>query len=522
MATETSTGHETADHETAGIARLRAVLDPALDVPGVLTGSDWTTWGQLGRCAESIAARLDEIGAGAGCPVVLVLRNRPSGVAALLGTLAHGRVPVLASSLHPAPQIRAIAVSAGAGAVVLDEEDHAAGLDRELAAEGVGSVVIPSGSGEAVVSARTVAAASEPAERRASAAIGGGVAMIVPTSGTTGAPKQIPVRWEQIPFDPAAPIRRPHDPAQRPPVVQALSMATITGVRGVLAAVARERSIALLERVDVEEWTKLVERFGVRRTGLPPAAMRMMLDAKVPPRRLLGMEAWLTGSAPLEPGLQREFEEYFGVPVLVAYGSTELGGSVAGWTLGLHREWRDRKLGSVGRARAGVRLRIVDESTGEPVPEGEPGILTVRSPATAGTGDGWFRTSDRARIDADGFLFILERADDVVIRGGFKVSLGELEDLFRRHPAVLDAGAVGLPDERLGRLPAVGVVLGRETSVTADDLRAWAIERTARYKVPRIAVVPSLPMGASHKVDRTKLAAVLGPLVGPDAAEGGA
>lgn len=499
------------EHPIAEFAarQLRTLLQPGADHPAVLYDEDWSTWGELADLAAAMEAQLAAHEVPRRAPVALVPRNRPSGLAALLGLLAEGRVPTLVSPIQPASAIAAAVEALGPAAVILEESDLADEI-RAAAARAGALCMTVSGSLQVVDDAARLRAVREQAVASEDLA-GDDVALIVPTSGTTGPPKPVVVSWSQMPFDPAKGIRPPVAPEVRPPVVHVLSMATITGVMGVLRAMARGRALAMLERVDVDQWSKLVERFRLQRAGLPPAAMQTMLDVGIPPERLASLEAWQTGSAPLTPELQKDFETVYGVPVLVAYGATEFGGPVSSWTLDLHREWSDRKRGSVGRAMDGFELRVVDEATGAELPPDQVGLLSVRLPHAIGrTGDGWLRTNDRARIDRDGFLFILGRADDVIVRGGFKVPLGELEALFREHPGVRDAAAVGLPDVRLGQVPAVAVVLEAGSTVTTDQLIAWARDRTAPYKVPTsILVLDALPLGASHKTNRIELREVL-------------
>jgi acyl-coenzyme A synthetase/AMP-(fatty) acid ligase len=151
----------------------------------------------------------------------------------------------------------------------------------------------------------------------------------------------------------------------------------------------------------------------------------------------------------------------------------------------------------------GVRLRVVDPEPGTELPSGEIGVLEVlpaRRPA--GAPDGWMRTTDLASIDEDGYLWIHGRADDVIIRGGFKVSTGEVAEVLREHPLVSDAAVVGLPDSRLGEVPAAAVVLkdGHQL-VSEGELATWVKDRLPPYKVPvQVIVVPSLPRNAMMKV----------------------
>ena len=497
------------DPDNAAFARrqLQALLSDGGSNPAVLADDRWWTWSELGDVASAIEATLLECAVPERTPVVLVPRNRPSALAALFGLMAQGRVPLLVSPIQPAVAIASAIDALAPAAVVIDRGDLAE--EVRIAIENVRAVVVTIGDGDGTVGGACGEAVGVAGSKLADSE----TALIVPTSGTTGAPKPIPILWSQLPFDGAKGLRLPRENDPRPPLIHALSMATITGAMGALGAAARGRKLAMLERVDVDEWSQLVERFQLRRAGLPPAAMRTMLDRSIPPERLASLDAWHTGSAPLTPEFQREFEATYGVPVLVAYGATEFGGAVASWTLGMHATWSATKIGAVGRPVDGVELRILDEETRQPLPPDQPGLLSVRVPRVS---DRWLDTNDRARIDEDGFLFILGRADNVIVRGGFKVSLDELEALLREHPEVLDVAAVGVPDHRLGQVPGVAVVLTASSGITPEELRAWVRERTAPYKVPTsIVMFDALPTNASHKTDRAELRRRLAGSVAP-------
>src|SRR5690606_33772072 len=124
--------------------------------------------------------------------------------------------------------------------------------------------------------------------------------------------------------------------------------------------------------------------------------------------------------APLDPALGEAFYEHFGIPVLQQYGATEFAGAVAGWTLPDYQAYHKEKYGSVGRLQPGCEGRVVDQETGEVKAYGEPGLLEMRGNHIDG-GKRWVRTMDIARLDKDNFLWILGRADNAIIRGGFKV-----------------------------------------------------------------------------------------------------
>src|SRR5690606_32441998 len=140
------------------------------------------------------------------------------------------------------------------------------------------------------------------------------------------------------------------------------------------------------------------------------------------------------------------------------YGATEFSGAIAGWTKPMHAEWWAKKRGSVGREMPGVRLRAVAED-GTILPVGESGRLEGSSSQTGtGTGD-LVRTSDIGHLDEDGFVYIDGRADDAIIRGGFKIQPETVAEALRAHDAILDASVYGRDDERLGKVPVAAIEL---------------------------------------------------------------
>jgi len=156
----------------------------------------------------------------------------------------------------------------------------------------------------------------------------------------------------------------------------------------------------------------------------------------------------------------------------------------------------------VGRANPGAQLRVVDDD-GRPLGPDRPGLLEVK-PAQLGPDADWIRTTDLARIDADGFLWILGRADQAIIRGGFKVMPDDVRTALEQHPAVLGAAVVGRPDERLGETPVAMVELRGGVSVGTDELAAYLGTRLARYEIPtELAIVAHIPRTPSGKADLT-------------------
>jgi acyl-coenzyme A synthetase/AMP-(fatty) acid ligase len=267
--------------------------------------------------------------------------------------------------------------------------------------------------------------------------------------------------------------------------------------------------MALLERFRVEAWLDLVKRHRPKTASLVPAALRMVLDADLSPDDLSSLKSIVSATAPLPPETAVAFEEKYGVPVLISYGATEFAGGVAGWNLTDHRQWAPTKRGSVGRAHPGCELRVVNPEDGSVLPPGQQGLLEAKS-LQLGLDSGWTRTTDLAVIDEDGFLWIKGRADNVIIRGGFKVIPGQVATVLETHPSVREASVVGLADERLGQVPVAAVELeDGAPAVDGDELRAFARDHLTNYQVPKeIRVVERLPRTPSLKVSEGEVRAL--------------
>jgi long-chain acyl-CoA synthetase len=212
--------------------------------------------------------------------------------------------------------------------------------------------------------------------------------------------------------------------------------------------------------------------------------------------------------------LQNRFQSLFGIPLFECYGMTE--------SLPITVNPRTAiRQGSTGRASEGVEVRLVDLS-GREVPIGEIGEVVVRSPANclgywgdpAATAnlfsDGWLHTGDLARRDAEGYYWFQGRMKQIIIRAGSNISPQEVEEALYRHPAVLEAGVVGQRDPVLGERVVAFAVLRGGAAATEEELRLFARERLADYKVPeRILFFDALPKGLTGKVDRRALKEML-------------
>jgi acyl-coenzyme A synthetase/AMP-(fatty) acid ligase len=261
----------------------------------------------------------------------------------------------------------------------------------------------------------------------------------------------------------------------------------------------------MLDRFTVDGFVDAVERHRVKAVGAPPSALRMILDAKVPKEKLESLIVFRTSTAPLDPDLADAFFERYNIPVLQNYGATEFAGGVAGWTLDDFRKSGEARRGSVGKMNPGVEGRIVDGATGEPVAYGEPGLLELKA-GHLGNGKSWLRTTDIARMDEEQFLWILGRADNAIIRGGFKIIPDDVVRAMEGHPAVLEACVVPLPDARLGQIPVAAYTLKTGELLEPDALKEFLRTRLTPYQVPvQILQLAEMPRTPSMKVSQPEL-----------------
>lgn len=443
----------------------------------------WYTWGQVATLARRISA------VSSGTRVGIMLRNQPAHVAALLGVLAAGGTVVVINPSRGDERTRADIEALRLPVLV--------GLAEDIAALATPS---PATTTVAIRDLDTEPGVS-PAQRPSQDAGRPGVAVWMLTSGTTGPPKRVDLTYDMLARSVIGrdPENAPAPTALRRGVAIVNSpLVHVGGVYRVLLCIAEARSFVLLAKFDLMRWADAVREHQPRAVSLVPAALRMVLHSDLTRDDLASVRAVTSGTAPLSADDADAFTEKFGIPVLTSYAATEFGGGVAGWTLADHQKYWKAKRGSVGRANPGARLRVVDED-GNPLEPDEKGLLEVK-PAQFDADADWLRTTDLARIDADGFVWILGRADQAIIRGGFKVMPDDVRTALESHPAVRGAAVIGISDDRLGETPVAMVEL--HGTATVDNLLEYLGGRLARYEIPTdIAIVETIPRTPSGKAD---------------------
>jgi acyl-coenzyme A synthetase/AMP-(fatty) acid ligase len=439
--------------------------------------------------------------------MVFVPRNRPSAVAAFLGMLAGGRTVRMVYAFQSAAGLARDLEQLEPAVVVAAAEDFSPEVRQVLRECGAAGIAL-----------REMDAAPVdglPQSREHGPALAPSLPEIeILTSGTTGPPKRFGLTHELVARHIVSANKNYQtaevDYALQPPAFLYYPLGNISGISSVLPTLLRGHRIVLAERFSVDAWRNYLLRHRPERASLPPAGFKMVLDADLPRDELAGLRSIASGAAPLDANVHRAFEARYNIPILLSYGATEFGGPVTSMTPELHAQWGERKLGSVGRPIAGAQLRVVDPETGATLAHGQEGILEVIAPRI---GPHWIRTSDLAVVDADGFLFHRGRADGAIMRGGFKLLPETIERALLLHPAVSCAAVVGVPDPRLGQVPAAAVQIKPNVpQPTVDELERHLRDHVYATHIPAAwRFVNELPRTASFKVDG---AAVRGLFVG--------
>ena len=334
--------------------------------------------------------------------------------------------------------------------------------------------------GAVVVSLNPLLSEPELAERRRPFEPAPGTEVVLFTSGTTGEPKRIELAGDVLR---ANAEYLAHEALELHADDVVLSSAPLSHVFGLTACmnatIAAGATLALMRRFDAHTALDLIEHERVTVLMGVPAMLSALLAASADTGRAPQLRLAHVGASPLASATLEAFEQRFGARVLEGYGMSEAGGVVT-----VTHAAAATKPGSVGTAAAGQVLRIAED-----------GEVLVRS------GGRWIETGDLGRLDEDGYLFLLDRKKDVILRGGYTVYARQVEEALLAHPAVAEAAVVGVPHERLGEeVVALVVPAG---PVAPEELQAFVRERVAAYAYPRLVdLVDDLPRNATGKVLR--------------------
>jgi long-chain acyl-CoA synthetase len=468
--------------------------------PAIEWEKRWINWEEMRHVAGCVNALVAASRADPRAPVAMVPRNRPNALAALLGLIATGRNISMIHVYQTPPGVIRDILRLKPAVVIIAAEDFAEEIRAVLREQGIAGIALTGMGAEAIPGCeRSTAACHAPAPHPQ---------IDLLTSGTTGPPKQFALGYDMIATHMVGanmmPIDKASDPAKLTPLYMYLPFGNFSGIYATLPTLLLGLRAVLVDRFSLASCLDYIVRYRPVFVGTPTAALQMMLETNVPREDLASLRSINTGASPLDPTVQRAFEERYGIPVLLAYGATEFGGPVSLMTLQLYPEWGKKKFGSVGRPFGGAQLRVVDPETGAVLPPGKEGLLEAISPRI---GPHWIRTTDLAVLDEDGFLFHKGRADGAIMRGGFKLLPDTIERALKLHEAVSAAGVTGVPDKRLGQVPAAAVQLkpGAPQPTIAEFEEHLRNHVEATHIPVKWLFVETLPYTPMMKVDRAAL-----------------
>ncbi|MGB0092232.1 MAG: AMP-binding protein [Solirubrobacteraceae bacterium] len=267
--------------------------------------------------------------------------------------------------------------------------------------------------------------------------------------------------------------------------------------------------LTLIPRFDGGKALEILERDRVTVfEGVPTMYAAMLNHPRASDTDTSALQVCVSGGAALPVEIMRAFEEKFGCAILEGYGL-----SATSPVASFNPRDRERKPGSIGLPIDGVEMRVIDDD-GTEVPQGDVGEVAIRgdnvmkgywkleqATAEAIDADGWFKTGDMAKVDKDGYLFIVDRKKDLVIRGGHNIYPREIEEVLYEHPAVRQAAVIGIPHDQLGEEIAAAIVLKIGAQCSPEELREFVKQRVAAYKYPRhVWLVDELPEGPTGKI----------------------
>jgi acyl-CoA synthetase (AMP-forming)/AMP-acid ligase II len=482
------------------------------------------------RAVAALAQHLRDLGVGPGDRVALAMRNLPEWPVAFFAVTTLGAICVPLNAWWTAGELAYGLNTAGCTVLIADGEriervmalsGEIPGLRHVLGAR-LGTVPAGVVALDSVIGTPHDYGALPDRDLPDAEVAADDDATIFYTSGTTGHPKGALGTHRNLMTNilssayvaASAVLRRgevPPPPAPKTALVS-IPLFHVTACSAVLmGSVFAGNTLVFMRRWDAGAALALIERERINLAGgVPTIAWQLLEHPDRAHYDLSSLETVSYGGAPSAPDLVRKISAVFGAKPGNGWGMTE---TMATVTSIVGDDYLARP-DSCGQPVAVADLRVVCPDRLVDLPTGEVGELWARGPmvvkgywnnpeATAQTFvDGWVRTGDQARIDRDGFCYIVDRAKDIVIRGGENIYSGEVENALYDHPAVMDAAVIGIPHRTLGEEPVAVVHLSPGHHATEADLRAWVGDRLAAFKVPvAIRFHPeTLPRNANGKI----------------------
>ncbi len=492
------------------------------DAPCLTLDGESLSYGEVVDLSHAVARALRRSGVRPGDKVGILSGNDPTAFSCVFGIARAGAVWCPINPRNGASENRELLELFDCAALIFQPafDDLVAEIAPALPELRTLVRLGPDGGGAAAFDGWLAAAAGDPP---AEADQPGEIVALVGTGGTTGRPKGVMLTDRNLESMTALTLMS--YPFEGRPVY--LALAPLTHAAGVLCfpVMALGGEIVVMAYPDVGKFLSLVERHGVTHTFLPPTVIYMVLGHEsLDATDLSSLQCFWYGAAPMSAARLEEALERIG-PMAQLFGQSEAPMMVSTMSPSQHRRADGsvaiERLSSAGRPSPLVTVGIMADD-GSLLPDGERGEIVVRGSlvmagyyrnpeATAEvSAHGWHHTGDIGYLDADGYLYIVDRAKDMVITGGFNVYSAEVEQALMAHEAVRDCAVVGLPDEKWGERVAAVVQLQPAAQVGPDDLVAFVKARIGSVKTPKqVEFWPDLPRSTVGKVLKTDIRATL-------------
>ncbi|MCW2578990.1 MAG: lcfB [Blastococcus sp.] len=477
-----------------------AAKDP--DHPALRMDDAHLTYGEFRNAALRVAASLQSRGIVPGDRVGMVLPNVLSFPVVFYGALLAGAAVVPMNPLLKAREVEYYLRDSGAS-IVVAAESSSGPVGEAAGTVGIDSVTVGPALPEELMADEGLAG---PVDRTDD-----DTAVILYTSGTTGQPKGAELTHAGLDSNARTTQETLMEGTADDVVMGCLPLFHVFGLTCSLnASVLAGATLTLIPRFDGAKALSVIERDKVTVfQGVPTMFSAMLHSPAAGTTDVSSLRLCNSGGSAMPVEVMRSFEETFGCIVLEGYGLSETS-PVASF----NHPHAERKPGSIGTPIRGVEMRLVDDD-GKDVAGGEVGEIAIRGEnvmkgywqrpeeTEKAIPDGWFRTGDLARLDEEGYFFVVDRKKEMIIRGGYNVYPREIEEALYEHPAVAEVACIGIQHPELGEEVAAAVALKPGATAEVDELRAFVKERVAAYKYPRhLWLVDALPKGPTGKILR--------------------
>jgi long-chain acyl-CoA synthetase len=486
--------------------------------PALILGDDVLTYTELRDAAKKFANALAGLGVESGDKVAVMIPNVPQFAVAYYGILNTGATVVPLNVLLKGPEVAYHLHDSDAAALVTWEgffEEAQRGFEEAERCEYLIVVEEPDGEGapEGTYGFDELLADNS-AEYEMAQTMPEDTAVVIYTSGTTGRPKGAELTHFNMFYNAICNADKLLELREDDVEVAVLPLFHIFGQTCVMnAGIYAGNTVVLVPRFEPEVVLKAIQGTGVTIfTGVPTMYQYLLRYPDLAEYDISSLRLGVSGGAAIPVEILKAVEERFGIVILEGYGLSETSPTTC-----FNRFTGQRKVGSIGLPIWGTEARVVNEED-EEVPCGERGELVVRGhnvmkgyyknpeATEEAMRGGWFHTGDLATMDEDGFIFIVDRVKDMIVRGGYNVYPREIEEVIYEHEAVAEVAVIGAPHEELGEEVRAVVSLKEGETVTEEEIVAFAKQRVAAYKYPRsVLFMDDLPKTATGKILKREL-----------------